>query len=110
MIRSCSLTAALSLRLMVSASALVLGLPLCSFASAPQVRTVPGRASNVLIPHETIAGRDITVKGTSSIAGSQVRGTWNFGDGSSPASFTVTNPFDVSARHVYYGVPGAVFH
>jgi Bacterial Ig domain/Putative Ig domain len=78
-------------------------------AAEPVVKTARWVASDPSIPHDTFAYRSITLKGTSSIAGQNIRATWDFGDNTDPATFTVVNGYDVSARHVYYATPGTMF-
>jgi len=75
----------------------------------PQVRTVPWVAADPAIPHDTYAYRKITLKGTSNLAGPNIRATWDFGDGTEPVSFAVRNQYDVSAPHIYYGHPGTTY-
>ena len=73
------------------------------------MKTVSWVASDPSVPHDTFAYQNITLKGTSSIQGAQVRATWDFGDGSAPVTSTVENRYDVSARRVYTGAIGTVF-
>src|SRR5262245_179046 len=63
--------------------------PLAAFAVPPVVKTVPWVATNSLIPHDTFAGKAITLKGTSDIAGVTIQYTWDFGDGSAVQTGTV---------------------
>ncbi|MFN7938359.1 MAG: Ig-like domain-containing protein [Bryobacteraceae bacterium] len=90
-----------------------LALSLCAaasvFAAEPVVKTVPWVPSDRAIPHDTFAYKSITLKGTSSLQGPNIRATWDFGDGSAPVSFIVENAYDVSTTHVYYGSPGDNF-
>lgn len=90
-----------------TALAVLAGMPV--HGAEPVVKTVRWVASDPSIPHDTFAYRSITLKGTSSIAGQNIRATWDFGDNTDPASFTVVNGYDVSARHIYYATPGAMF-
>jgi len=90
-----------------TALAVVASMPV--HAAEPVVKTARWVTSDPSIPHDTFAYRSITLKGTSSMAGQNIRATWDFGDNTDPASFTVMNGYDVSARHVYYATPGTVF-
>src|SRR5882757_7095383 len=83
-----------------AALAVLAGMPIG--AAEPVVKTARWVASDPSIPHDTFAYRSITLKGTSSIAGPNIRATWDFGDNTDPVSFTVVNGYDVSARHIYY--------
>jgi len=88
---------------------LLLGHSAVALAVTPVVKTVPWVASNPLIPHDTWSGRSITLKGTSDQQGTNFQYSWDFGDGSAPATGTVTNGFVVEATHVYTGPVGATF-
>ena len=79
------------------------------FAAEPLVKTVPWVASDAAIPHDTFSSKSITLKGTSSLEGSNIRATWEFGDGSASASFNVENGYAVSASHVYHGLAGDTY-
>src|SRR5258707_8416359 len=98
-----------SIRLAAVAGALAMLTAVPGFAAQPVVKTVRWVASDPSVPHDTFAYRTITLKGTASLAGANVRATWDFGDGTEPATFAVENAYDVSARHVYFGAPGTVF-
>src|SRR3954451_24598856 len=80
-----------------------------ALTAAPVAKTVPAFAGNSAIPHDALAERAVTLKGTSSVQGGGIQATWDFGDGSSPAISNVVNQFDVSATHVYSGPAGSVF-
>lgn len=80
-----------------------------AFAVMPTVKIVPAVSGSPLIPHDTWSGRTITLKGTTSVQGSNFQWTWDFGDGSPLATGTVTNQYAVGATHAYTGVPGQVF-
>ncbi len=71
------------------------------------MRTAPAVQGNH--SHLVIAGEETTLKGTSSVAGTDVQATWDFGDGSEPVAFAVADGYNVSARHAYQGAPGARF-
>jgi hypothetical protein len=92
----------------VAASALLLiGVGAAAWA-APVVKTVLWVASNPLIPHDTWSGKSISLKG----ACEQCAGfdySWDFGDGSAPATGTVSNQYVIEATHTYTGVTGATF-
>ena len=80
-----------------------------AIAAEPVVKTVPWIAADTSIPHDTYAGARVTLKGTSSLQGSNMRATWDFGDGSPSVSFSVENGYDVSATHRYSGAPGTTY-
>lgn len=83
--------------------------PLMAAAALPVVKTVPWVASNPLIPHDTYAGKQITLKGTCDLQGANIEYSWDFGDGSTNATGTVTNKYAVEALHSYTGTPGTIF-
>jgi hypothetical protein len=78
-------------------------------AQPPVVKTVPWVATNPLIPHDTYAGKLITLKGTSSMQGANIQYTWDFGDGSPVVTGTVANMYAVEARHTYAGAVGTIW-
>ncbi|WP_207173288.1 putative Ig domain-containing protein [Halochromatium glycolicum] len=61
-----------------------------------------------MIPHDTWDGKEVTLKGTSDVAGDNIEYTWDFGDGGF-ATGTVTNGYAIEARHAYTGVVGDIF-
>jgi len=79
------------------------------FAVTPVVKVVPFVPNVPTIPHDTYGGRSITLKGTSDVQGPNIQATWNFGDGSAPAVFTVTNMYNVSATHIYAGPTNTIW-
>jgi PKD repeat protein len=94
--------------------ALALGLlavlaPGLAQAASPVVKTVPWVATNPLIPHDTYSGKTITLKGTCDSQGANFSYSWDFGDGSAPATGTVSNKFAIEATHAYTGAVGTVF-
>lgn len=76
-----------------------------ALAVLPAVKTVPWVPTDLTIPHDTYAGKTITLKGTSSVSGPTIQATWDFGDNSPVATFNVTDPYNVSATHSYSAVP-----
>lgn len=84
-------------------------LPLSAAGAPPVVKTVPWVASNPLIPHDTWTGKSVTLKGTSDVQGAAITYSWDFGDGSPPATGVVTNRFVIEATHAYTGTAGTVF-
>lgn len=78
-------------------------------AAAPVVKTVPWVPSNPLIPHDTYAGKNVTLKGTTDVQGAGFTWTWDFGDGSPVATGTVSDRYVVQAQHVYAGPVGTVW-
>ncbi|HEY9105967.1 MAG TPA: PKD domain-containing protein, partial [Roseateles sp.] len=85
-----------------------LGLP-SAHAAAPVVKTVPWVAGNPLIPHTTFPARSIRLKGTADAQGVQLQYTWDFGDGSTPATGTVSNKDVIEGSHVYTGPVGQIW-
>lgn len=83
---------------------LAAGVALATTANAQSVNTVPWDPSNLAAPHTAYAGANIVLGATFNTAGSPDSFTysWNFGDGSAAtAAAPVTNPNDISARHIY---------
>lgn len=78
-------------------------------AVMPVVKTVPWVATNPLIPHDTYAGKSVRLKGTSSHQGANFSYSWDFGDGSPPATGTVTNRYAIEASHTYVGAVGTIW-
>src|SRR5581483_4397020 len=97
-------------RLIVHSGALLctVALPL-SLIGAPTAKTVPWVPANPAVPHDTYAGKSVTLKGTSDMQGVNIHYDWDFGDGSPHAAGTVTNQFNVSATHVYAGSTGTIW-
>lgn len=87
----------------------MIALPKVSIAAPPVVKTVPWAATNPLIPHDTWSGKEITLKGIADVQGLNIQYTWDFGDGSSVATGTVTNRYAIEAKHTYTGNPDDVF-
>ena len=83
--------------------AVAAAMSLGSFAAPPVVKTVPWVASNPLIPHTAWSGKQITLKGTSDLAGGNIQYRWNPGDGSPDKVGVVTNGRTVDATHTYSG-------
>jgi hypothetical protein len=79
------------------------------YGASLTVLTVPWVATSPLTPHSayiTLGGTEIpvTLQATvPSAVGStdSYSVTWAFGDGSSPATFALTNPYDISTVHTY---------
>lgn len=81
-------------------------LALASQASAQSVNTVPWDPTNPAAPHTAYTGANIVLGATFTPAGSTDSFTysWNFGDGTAATTAAaVTNPNDISARHIYAG-------
>ncbi|HRD94879.1 MAG TPA: PKD domain-containing protein [Rubrivivax sp.] len=83
--------------------AVAAAMSLGSFAAPPVVKTVPWVASNPVIPHTSWSGKQITLKGTSDLAGGNIQYRWNPGDGSADKVGVVTNGRAVEATHTYTG-------
>lgn len=77
------------------------------------VRTVPWQFSgNVEIPHDCWSGKTVTLKAVASTAALPFSYTWDFGDGSAPASGTITTreeSYRLQAQHAYSGSIGTPF-
>lgn len=80
-------------------------------AAPPVVKTVPWVATNPLVPHDTYPGLSVVLKGTVTnlTGGHTYTYSWDFGDGSAPATGTVTNAYVIEAAHVYTGTTGTVW-
>jgi len=87
----------------------MLALPAVSHAAPPVVKTVPFVPGDPTVPHTTWSGKQITLKGTSDVAGVAIQYEWDFGDGSPPATGTVTNEYVIEASHAYTGSSGDIF-
>lgn len=100
-------------RVVCLSALILLAAALCvlpSAAAAPiTVKTVPWVASNPLIPHDTWNLKQITLKGTSAVAGGSVQYIWDFGDGTPVVVGTVSNAYVIEAKHAYSGTTGTVF-
>jgi len=71
---------------------------------AVTVKPVPFDPAHLTTPHTAILGVNLILGATVDLGGSADSFTfsWNFGDGSAPtAPAAVTNPFNISASHVY---------
>ena len=85
-----------------------------AFAAAPVIQVVPGNSADLVQAHETRfhetwSGRDFTLKASTSLEGSNIQATWDFGDGTQPATFAVNHGWDVSTRHTYFAAVGSEF-
>lgn len=81
-----------------------------ALAAPPVVHTVPWSPGNPLIPHDSISGRQITVKGTCiPQTGNTHQYTWDFGDGSAVATGTVSDRYAIEAKHTYTGAAGTIY-
>ncbi|HRZ57237.1 MAG TPA: PKD domain-containing protein, partial [Candidatus Paceibacterota bacterium] len=80
-----------------------------AISPTPLVKTVPWSPTNPLIPHDSVSGRQITLKGTCDRSGTKIIYTWDFGDGSAPVSGQVTDPYAIEAKHVYTGSVGTIY-
>ena len=75
-------------------------------AGAQSVNTVPLDPTNPAAPHTAYPGANIVLGAIFNTGGSTDSFTysWNFGDGTAvTAAAAVTNPNDISARHIYAG-------
>ncbi|NNJ94665.1 MAG: PKD domain-containing protein, partial [Halobacteria archaeon] len=102
----------ITVRQIISAAALflfLLGTGTPALAVLPDVKTVPWVATNPLIPHDTWNGKSIRLKGTANVQGANFQYSWDFGDGSTVATGTVTNQYVIEASHAYTGSVGDIF-
>jgi hypothetical protein len=84
-------------------------MPQVAQADPPVVKTVPWVATNPLIAHDTYNGKTVTLKGTCDSEGANFQYSWDFGDGSPPATGIVSNKYVIEATHAYIGIPGQIF-
>lgn len=82
---------------------------LAAHASPPVVKTVPWVAGRPLVPHTTYPGRTVRLKGTADVQGVNFQYVWDFGDGSAPATGTVSNKDVIEASHAYVGPVGQIW-
>ena len=79
-------------------------------SAAPVVACVPWQIQGgIEVPHDTLSGRQITLKGVCWSKTTPVTYTWDFGDGSATESGTATNLYKIEARHTYTGIEGTPF-
>ncbi|HBY62691.1 MAG TPA: hypothetical protein DEH78_22950, partial [Solibacterales bacterium] len=84
-----------------------------AWAIPPQVKVAPFDPNNLLTPHDTYSGKQITLKGTSNMAGPTIEYRWEFGDGSADQvgavilsgspSGTQRRQYAIDATHIYTG-------
>ena len=79
-------------------------------AIVPVAKTVPWVATTPTVPHDTVAGATIRLKGTSSAAGGSIIYWWDPGDGgtcpasaATPQAVTTSNQYSLECSHVYSG-------
>lgn len=85
---------------MVLPAIALLGLP--AFG-AVTVKPVPFNPANLSAPHTAIIGATLILGATVDLGGSAHSFTysWDFGDGSATTPAPITNPYNISATHVY---------
>ena len=88
---------------------LLIAVPQLAFGVVPVVKTVPFDPTNFAIPHDTYAGKSITLKGTSNVQAANFSWDWDPGDGSAHSTGTVTNQYVVETTHIYVGAVGATW-
>ena len=66
-------------------------------------------SGGIEVPHDTWSGHEVTLKGVAWSLHEPLTYQWDFGDGSSPISGSVTNKRVIEAKHVYTGPVGAPF-
>lgn len=90
---------------------LVCGAAFCgiAWATMPTVKVVPWVPSDPTIPHDTYKAKTIALKGTTDVQGSGFTWTWDFGDGSPVATGTVTDKYNLEAKHAYTGADGTLY-
>ncbi|MDZ4384082.1 MAG: PKD domain-containing protein, partial [Nitrospirota bacterium] len=80
-----------------------------TISAEPAVVTAPWQFSGgIEVPHDTWSGEEVIFKAVAKSRHTPLTYSWDFGDGTS-ASGTVTNLYDVSARHTYTAAPGTPF-
>lgn len=89
------------LRSLVAAALISPLLGLVASAAAPVVQTVPWVPGNPLVAHSTYTGKTVTLKGTCDVQGANISYIWDFGDGTAPATGTVTDKNIIEATHAY---------
>ena len=97
------------LRALLAAALMSPLLGLVASAAPPVVMTVPWVPSNPLVPHSTYTGKTITLKGTCDVQGANFAYSWDFGDGTAPATGTVSNKEVVQATHAYVSAFNPVY-
>src|SRR3984957_20872457 len=78
-----------------------------AYGASLTVLTVPWIATSPLTPHSayiTMGGTEISVTLQATVPSAvgstdSYSVTWTFGDGSSPVTFALTNPYDISTVH-----------
>lgn len=80
------------------------------YAIVPVAKTVPWVATTPTVPHDTVVGATILLKGTSDVAGGSIVYWWDPGDGgtcpasaASPQAVTTGNQYALECSHVYSG-------
>lgn len=84
-------------------------LSLSAHGAPPVVKTVPWVAARPLVPHTTYPGRVVRLKGAADVQGVNFQYVWDFGDGSAPATGTVSNKDVIEASHAYVGPLGQIW-
>jgi hypothetical protein len=86
------------------------------FAVLPTAKTVPWVATTATVPHDTVSGVSILLKGTSDVAGGSIVYWWDPGDGgtcpasaATPQAVTTANQYSLQCAHTYSGPAGSVF-
>ncbi|MFZ4857237.1 MAG: PKD domain-containing protein [Desulfuromonadaceae bacterium] len=76
----------------------------------PVVITAPWQFSGgAEVPHDTWSGEEVILKAVVKSRRGPLTYIWDFGDGTTATSTTVSNKYDVSARHIYTADPGTPF-
>ncbi len=79
-------------------------------SSDPLVITLPWQISGGLeVPHDTWSGAEVTLKAVVKSGRAPITYSWNFGDGTSSAPATVTDSYNLSAKHTYTAMDGTPF-
>ena len=89
--------------LLLIAVTVLVSLP--ALATTPVVKAVPWDPANPTSPHTAYPAASITMGATVDLLGSADTFTyrWDFGDGNTSGPTLVSNPYDISATHVYPG-------
>lgn len=76
-------------------------------SAQPQAVCVPWQPSSPAIAHYTYSGAEITLKGIA--RGGATQYEWDFGDGSSTVTGSITDSYNLGVKHTYVGSVGQLF-